>query len=192
MARSKYSARREIEKTAPISNLPVLTMSSLGRLGQVSPDTARTRELNLPTEMGDLSFYADFFILSNCDIVCVSNSTFSFAACMLNANGRAFIRSHWDLSTKFTRFDPWSSQPVLWFGGKNAKFLKRSWSVLRLTYLTQGVGAALKTLLYYLPKSHLRVIGLRIYLGYQIEGAIGVGKSLLCTLGWRSIWAKQS
>ena len=156
-----------------------------------SPMSWRDLELNLPAEMGELSFYTDFFLLSNCDIVCISNSTFSFAAAMLNTNGRTFVRPHWDLSTKFTRFDPWSSQPVLWFGGQRAKFLKSSWSVLRLTYLTQGFPAALKTMCYYLPNSYLRLLGLRIYLAYQVQGAVGVVRSLLCTLGWRSVWERR-
>jgi Glycosyl transferase family 11 len=156
-----------------------------------SPVTWRDLQLNLPEGLGDLAFYIDFFILSRCEVVCISNSTFSFAACMLNTNGSIFIRPHWDLSSRFTPFDPWNSQPVLWFGGTKAKFLKSSWNVLRLTYRTQGFAAVLKSIFYYLPKSHLKVFALRIYLAYQMKGVVGVGKSILCTLGWRSLWEKR-
>jgi hypothetical protein len=117
----------------------------------------------------DLSFYTDFFILGHCDVVCISNSTFSFAASMLNTNASTFFRPHWDLSSRFTPFDPWYSPPVLWFGRTKAKFLKSSWNVVRLTYLTQGFAAVLRTIFYYLPKSHLKVLALRIYLAYQIK-----------------------
>jgi hypothetical protein len=157
-----------------------------------SPVTWRDLQLNLPEGLGDLSFYQDFFVLSHCEVVCISNSTFSFAACMLNTNGRTFIRPHWDLSSRFTSFDPWNSHPVLWFGGTKAKFLKSSWNVVRLTYRTQGFAAVLRNILYHLPRSHLKVLALRIYLAYQIKGAVGVGRSILSTLGWRFVWKKQT
>jgi hypothetical protein len=153
--------------------------------------TQRDLQLNLPEGLGDLAFYIDFFILSRCEVVCISNSTFSFAACMLNMNGSIFIRPHRDLSSRFTPFDPWNSQPVLWFGGTKAKLLKSSWNVLRLTYRTQGFAAVLRSIFYYLPKSHLKVFALRIYLAYQMKSVVGVGKSILCILGWRSLWEKR-
>ena len=75
---------------------------------------------------------------------------------MLNTNGSTFIGPHWNLSSRFSPFDPWNSHPVLWFGGTKAKFVKSSWNVVRLTYLTQGFAPVLRTILYYLPKSSLR------------------------------------
>ena len=157
-----------------------------------SPVTWRDLQLNLPEGLGDLSFYTDFFVLSHCDVVCISNSTFSFAASMLNTNGSTFVRPHWDFSSRFAPFDPCNSHPVLWFGSTKAKFLKSSWNVVRLTYLTQGFAAVLRTIFYYLPKSFLKVFALRIYLAYQIEGAAGVGRSILHALGWRSVWEKRN
>ena len=38
----------------------------------------------------------------------------------------------------------------------------------------------------------LKVLALRIYLAYQMKGVAGVGRSILYTLGWRSVWEKRS
>jgi hypothetical protein len=185
--------REWLESVWPELDRPLLYLCSddldsiLAEFRDFSPVTWRDLELNLPENLGDLSFYTDFFLLSRCDLVCISNSTFSFAACMLNRIGGTFIRPHWDLSSRFAAFDPWNSQPVFWFGGTKARFLKSSSNVLRVTYRTQGFGAVRKSMFYYLPKSHLRFFVLRIYLAYQTKGAAGVGRSILSTLGWRSV-----
>ena len=103
--------------------------SILPEFEKFSPVTSRDLDVNLPEEMKELNieFYIDFFMLSKCDIVCISNSIFSFAACMLNESGKTFIRPHWDFSTKFIAFDPWNSEPLLWLGGKESKLFK-SWA----------------------------------------------------------------
>jgi FkbM family methyltransferase len=53
-------------------------------------------------------FYVDFYILSHCDAVAVSNSTFSFLACMLNEKGTIFVRPRLSCR-KMIPFDPWNS-----------------------------------------------------------------------------------
>jgi hypothetical protein len=50
--------------------------------------------------------------LSQCDIVAISNSSFSFAACMLNEKGKLFFRPHLS-AKKLIPFDPWNSEPIL-------------------------------------------------------------------------------
>jgi len=135
-----------------------------------------------------VEFYIDFFMLSQCDVVCTSNSNFSFVACMLNDRAKLFVRPHWDFSTKFTVFDQWDSEPLLWLGGNQQKFLKSLVDVSYTTYATQGFWMLLKALFVYVPKSYLRGWGIRVYLGYQVQGLVGVFKSFLYTLGWRSVW----
>ncbi len=164
--------------------------SILPEFESFSPITWRDLEVQLPASIRDLGieFYIDFFILSKCDVVCSSNSNFSFVACMLNERGKLFVRPHWDFSTKFVRFDPWNSRPVLWFGGEPSKFRKRWRDVLQITYVTQGFAAMLRSMLIDYPRSLFKLFGLRLYLGYQIQGGTGVIKSLLHTLGWRSAW----
>ncbi|MEH1951298.1 MAG: alpha-1,2-fucosyltransferase [Nostoc sp.] len=164
--------------------------SILPEFEKFSPVTSRDLDVNLPEEMKELNidFYIDFFMLSKCDIVCISNSIFSFAACMLNESGKIFIRPHWDFSTKFIAFDPWNSEPLLWLGGKESKFFKSWAEILYVTYVTQGIWITLKCIFIYVPKSQIKGLVLRAYLGYQIQGILGIVKSLLYTLGWRSSW----
>jgi Glycosyl transferase family 11 len=155
-----------------------------------SPVTSKDLDVRLPDRIKDLEvdFYSDFFMLSHCDVVCISNSNFSFVACMLNDRAKTFFRPHWDFSTKFAVFDPWDSEPLLWLGGNQPKFLKSLVDVLHTTYFTQGLWAMLKSIFVYVPKSRIKGLGIRAYLGYQVQGIVGVLKSLLYTLGWRSVW----
>ncbi|MBD2730888.1 alpha-1,2-fucosyltransferase [Nostoc sp. FACHB-892] len=164
--------------------------SILPEFKKFSPVIWRDLEVKLPESMQDLNieFYIDFFILSNCEVVCISNSNFSFIACMLNERGRIFVRPHWDFSTKFTVFDPWKSEPLLWLGDKKTKFFKSFFDILYVTYVTQGITAMFKCIFIYLPKSKLKGWGIRVYLAYKIQGIIGVFKTCFYTLGWRSMW----
>ncbi|HEY9619623.1 MAG TPA: FkbM family methyltransferase [Crinalium sp.] len=67
---------------------------------------------NLNIELPEASFYPDFYLLSQCDVVAISNSSFSFAACMLNERGTCFFRPHRS-TQKLIPFDPWNSEPLL-------------------------------------------------------------------------------
>ncbi|WP_293077596.1 alpha-1,2-fucosyltransferase [Moorena sp. SIO3H5] len=177
---------------------PVLLLCSddidsiIGDFEKFSPVTTRDLNIRLPESMKDLDldFYIDFFMLSKCDVVCTSNSTFSFAACMLNDRAKMFFRPHWDFSTKFKAFDPWDSQPVLWIGDKQPRLHKSLAEIIYFTYSTQGIWVMLKSIFIYLPKSLIRGWAIRVYLGYQIESMIGVFKTLLSILSWRSAWKR--
>lgn len=72
------------------------------------PITSKDLGLKLP----QAEFYPDFYLLSQCDAVAISNSSFSFLACMLNQQGKFFFRPH--LATqKLIAFDPWQSETIL-------------------------------------------------------------------------------
>lgn len=156
------------------------------------PVTSRDLYIKLPERMEglDVEFYIDFFILSKCDMVGISNSIFSFAACMLNEQSKTFIRPHWNFTTKLTIFDPWNSEPLLYIGGNQPKIIKSLIDILRITYITQGFFGAIKSVCIYYPKELIKGLIIRAYLGYQVEGVIGIIKSLLYILGWHSIWNK--
>jgi Glycosyl transferase family 11 len=139
-----------------------------------SPVTTADLNIQLPKGMQDLDFYVDFFMLSQCDLVCCSNSNFSFVACMLNQQAKMFVRPHWDFSSRFICFDPWDSQPLLYVGEPQPKFLKSLTDVIYTTYMTQGIWGMLKSVFLYIPKSYLRRLLLRVYLGYKVNGIIGV------------------
>ncbi|NEQ84581.1 MAG: alpha-1,2-fucosyltransferase [Moorea sp. SIO2I5] len=164
--------------------------SIISDFDKFSPVTTGDLNIRLPERMKDLNldFYIDFFMLSQCDVVCISNSNFSFVACMLNERAKMFVRPDWDFSMKFKVFDPWDSQPLLWIGDKQPKFIKSFADLLYVTYSTQGIWVMLKSIFIYLPKSIIKGWAIRLYLGYQINSIIGVVKTLLSIVGLRSGW----
>jgi hypothetical protein len=60
----------------------------------------------------DAAFFVDWFMLTRCQALAISNSTFSFTASMMNRASRQFVRP--DLQVRaLTPFDPWHSEPLL-------------------------------------------------------------------------------
>jgi hypothetical protein len=137
-----------------------------------SPVATRDLKIQLPVGMEELDFYTDFYMLSQCDVVCSSNSNFSFVACMLNQQAQIFVRPHWDFSSRFISFDPWDSDPVLYIG-EPPKLLKSLPDIIRATYTTQGIWEMLKSVFIYFPTSVIKGWLLRAYLRYQVNGIIG-------------------
>lgn len=93
---------------------PVLFIASdeietvVGDFADYNPITVK----DLGVEMPEAAFYPDFYILSQCDGLAISNSTFSFAAAMLNERCKFFFRPNL-LKQKMIAFDPWNSEPLL-------------------------------------------------------------------------------
>jgi FkbM family methyltransferase len=71
-----------------------------------SPVTAKDLKVSLPPE---IIFYIDFYMLTRFDFTAISNSSFSFAASLLNEGGKHFARPHLP-SQKLIPFDPWNSE----------------------------------------------------------------------------------
>ena len=69
------------------------------------PVTAQDLEIEVNRE------YLNFFLLSKCNFVAISNTPFAFAACLLNEVGKYFFRPHFS-TAKFIPFEPWNSTPV--------------------------------------------------------------------------------
>ena len=157
---------------------PVLLLCSddldsiLDDFAKFSPVTTRDLNIQLPVGMEELDFYTDFYMLSQCDVVCSSNSNFSFVACMLNQQAQMFVRPHWDFSSRFISFDPWDSDPILYIG-KPPKILKSLPDIISTTYATQGMWEMLKSVFIYVPISVIKGWLLRAYLRYEINGIIG-------------------
>lgn len=93
---------------------PILFIASdepekvLGDFAEYNPITVK----DLGVELLQAEFYPDFYLLSQCDVVAISNSSFSFAACMLNEKGKIFVRPNLH-KQKLIPFDPWDSEPIL-------------------------------------------------------------------------------
>lgn len=82
---------------------------------QYQPVTSEDLISGFPTEprIGrlDPSFYPDFYYLTQCDVMAISNSTFSFSASLLNTRGKQFFRPH--ITKKLVSYDPWRSEARL-------------------------------------------------------------------------------
>ncbi|MEF3302323.1 alpha-1,2-fucosyltransferase [Paenibacillus sp. GYB003] len=94
---------------------PVLFVAS-DDLDAVVPDFreyAPVTSRQLIPALPEADFYPDFYLLSQCDLLAISNSTFSFSASMLNRNGGVFVRP--DLQAgRLVPYDPWNSPVNPW------------------------------------------------------------------------------
>ncbi len=72
---------------------------------EYNPITVRDLEVEVNPE------YLNFFLLSKCDFVAISNTPFAFATCLLNETGKYFFRPHFS-TAKLIPFEPWNSLPV--------------------------------------------------------------------------------
>jgi FkbM family methyltransferase len=104
---------------------PILYMASnypehipLEDFSDYHPITAK----DLEVECDIPPFYPDFYLLSYCDAVAISNSTFSFVASLLNSQGQYFFRPHLTAG-KLIPFSPWNSEPILKFTGDSSSSL---------------------------------------------------------------------
>jgi hypothetical protein len=105
---------RWLEVHWPRWDNPVLFVASdepqrvLPALAAYCPVT--TEDLGL--RLDSAPYYADFYLLSRADVMVIPNSTFSFAAAMMNDNLRAAYRSHLSEpldDPPFRSFDPWNA-----------------------------------------------------------------------------------
>lgn len=110
-----------LEQLWPTLEKPVLFIAS-DDLDLVLPDFKRYRPVtsadlikkfpNKPEYYRlDPSFYPDFYFLTQCDRLGISNSTFSFGASLLNEKCTLFMRPH--ISKKLVPYKPWKSSRKL-------------------------------------------------------------------------------
>lgn len=107
-----------LEQIWPTLDKPVLFIAS-DDLKSVLPDFKRYRPVtssdfvkNFPEKPKyyrlDPSFYPDFYFLTQCDRLAISNSTFSFSASLLNTRSELFMRP--DIQQKLVPYQPWRSK----------------------------------------------------------------------------------
>ncbi len=68
--------------------------------------------VDLGVTMPEAPFYPDFYVMSQADILAISNSSFSFVPAMLNQRATAFYRPH-RYRQMLIPFDPWNASPLL-------------------------------------------------------------------------------
>jgi len=102
-----------LEKIWPGLDRPFLYVASdeidavIGDFARYAPASAADLAPPLPAH----DFYRDFYALQHADVVLIPNSTFSFAAAMLNRGLQASYRSLLP-GRRFVPFDPWNSKPL--------------------------------------------------------------------------------
>jgi hypothetical protein len=132
---------------------PVLFVASdslpqvLPALARYHPITIRDLGVKLPPELlrldlppahlqRDADFFPEWFMLTRCHALAISNSTFSFTAAMVNETASVFMRPD-PQANALVPFDPWDSEPLL--------FLPPSGNLLlevlhRLSVAQRGMG----------------------------------------------------
>lgn len=136
---------------------PILFIASdnlnavLNDFADYSPETADSIGMKVPTSMKSLKagFFPDWFGLTQCDVLAISNSTFSFSACMLNRiPGATFYRAHF--RDRMILFDPWNAEPIIHRDTTKAGIAK-TLETLQIAYDTQGSRGLVRSLFYELP-----------------------------------------
>jgi hypothetical protein len=141
---------------------PILFVASddidavLRDFAEYKPLTADMIDLKMPEALSHLKagFFPDWWGLSQCDVLAISNSTFSFTACMMNKRSNAqFFRAHY--AAKMISFDPWNSEPVI-HRDMSAGSLSNALSTLKLVYSIEGTRGLIRNILYEIPYYSVR------------------------------------
>lgn len=146
-----------LEKIWPELENPVLFVASddveavLKDFAAYEPVTADMLGIEMPASRKNLKagFFPDWWSLTQCDVLAISNSTFSFTACMMNKQPSAkFYRAHY--ADRMVEIDPWNSDPIV-HRDMTGNALSTTVDTLRIVYNTQGTAALLRNLLVELP-----------------------------------------
>ncbi|KAJ8909146.1 hypothetical protein NDN08_005840 [Rhodosorus marinus] len=153
-----------LEEIWPTLENPVLFVASdevdtvLRDFAKFNPVTSESLGAELPENFADLGagMFPDWYILSQCDVLAISNSTFSFSACMANQRPNArFFRAHY--ADKMVEIDPWNTDVIV-HRDMNKSALAKSVDTLRILYDTQGSKALLQNIFFEIPYYGLRSI----------------------------------
>lgn len=146
-----------------------------------SPVTSLEFGTLLPDRLRDsgVGFYPDFFVMTQADVLAISNSTFSFSAAMLNERATIFVRPHFDLETRFTTFDPWDADPLLSLPGSRRRVFKNYGEMLRIARATKGRKGPLMDALIHQPVSAAALLKYRMVFAYKTRGFRGVRDVIL-------------
>jgi hypothetical protein len=147
----------------PTLTNPVLFVATDDMTGEVvkdfaryNPETLVTLGVGMPESMASLKagFYPDWYLLSMCPLLAISNSTFSYSAAMMNeVEGAVMVRPHAERG--LIPFNPWLEAPILHreISSSPAKVVL---DTLGLVYRTEGLLACLRTLSIDLPRHFIR------------------------------------
>lgn len=126
--------------------------------------TTASAGLNMPDEYRGrkAGFFPDWYALTQCDVLAISNSTFSFSASLMNTRENLQVyRAHYAL--KLTQITPWNAEPIVHRDiEKNA--VSKGIETFKILYATQGMSAVLRNVLYELPCYGVRALVMKAVL----------------------------
>lgn len=123
-----------------------------------SPITADSAGIFLPASASSMNadFFPDWYCLTQCDILAISNSTFSFSAALLNNRpGTRFFRAHY--SGNLQEFMPWNAEPVV-HRELSGNTVANAIDTLRVVFRTQGTKGLAKNIFYEMPCYGVRAL----------------------------------
>lgn len=121
-----------------------------------SPITADSAGILMPSSATHLNagFFPDWYCLTQCDVLAISNSTFSFSAALMNHRPQArFYRAHY--SGLLHQFFPWNAEPVI-HRELTGNIISETIDSLRVVFRTQGAKGLAKNVFYEMPCYGLR------------------------------------
>lgn len=163
-------------------NLPKV----LPHFAKYNPVTSASLDATMPAELNqleaplphlswDVSFFPDWYLLTQCDRLATSISTFSFSACMMNRTATSFFRPTFT-DNELVSYDPWNSEPLLFLPPRRlimSELSQRFWCQLR------GLGPSFLPgswrLLYY----HLWIIRARAFICRRHRGWRGLLRAMV-------------
>ncbi|EME30803.1 uncharacterized protein Gasu_18220 [Galdieria sulphuraria] len=134
-----------------------------------NPKTCRSLGLEMPKDYQGLGadFFPDWYILTQCNILAISNSTFSFTTCLLNQRENAkFYRAHY--ADRIVEISPWNTDPIVHREPCNS-MLMNVLNTIQLVYEQQGTKAAFKNVFLHLPLYGIRSLIMRTVLSLKRE-----------------------
>jgi hypothetical protein len=141
--------------------------------------TADDLRVDIPARLKGLGveYYQDFHLMTQADVLGISNSSFSFSAALLNDRAKQFVRPVWDLDTRLANFDPWYAEPLLWIETGRNNYLSDFPSAMRIARATGGLKRMLATAFVYYPVSVYTIARVRRQLRRSAARAARVGSS---------------
>ncbi|GJQ14628.1 hypothetical protein GpartN1_g6419.t1 [Galdieria partita] len=134
---------------------------------EYQPKTCYSLGIHMPKTYASVEadFFPDWYILTMCDVLAISNSTFSFTSCLLNQKKEPrFYRAHF--LYRIIEMDPWNTNPII-HKELSFSFWKRTWDTLLLLYRQQGTVALLRNLFWGIPLYRIRSLLIDVVLGLR-------------------------
>jgi hypothetical protein len=115
------------------------TATSLGlRIDDLVPKGEGGNAFHQLGQSPSADFFPDWSLLTQCDVLAISNSTFSFTASLMNERARRFVRPTFD-GSDLIPYDPWASEPLLMMEPSRSLVYE---AVRRIRLRTRALGPA--------------------------------------------------